>query len=403
MSKLLDLIRTEYTTEYTFEMRKNYSDPKIYHGGKNYDLEKRWYVYFYYRHPDTKKLVIQSPVYANINRDYKTKRDRLKHLKLLRDTIKRLLKNGFSPYHDNKLEDPTYTAKSALNFVLELKKSTIGTSTYNGYKTRVNKFLKYLKRKLLDTADIKQIDKGVVTEFLNETLKSSSPINRNNYRQDLSAIFSVLAQNNYIEHNFIESIPKVTAKPVRNKTYSEDAVQELYEYMQQHDPLLLLFVKFISYNFLRPVEVCRLKIEDINLKNKTLTVKAKNKVLKTKIIPDLLIDDIVNISLTQKTDWLFTPNGPGEWKVSEASRRSWFGNRFLKVKKVFKLSEEYTMYSFRHTFITKLYRGLRETSTITDTVDTLMLITGHSSKDALYKYLRDIDAELPEDYSDLLK
>ena len=33
----------------------------------------------------------------------------------------------------------------------------------------------------------------------------------------------------------------------------------------------------------------------------------------------------------------------------------------------------------------------------------LMLITGHSSMTALEKYLRDIDAELPQDYSEMLK
>ena len=33
----------------------------------------------------------------------------------------------------------------------------------------------------------------------------------------------------------------------------------------------------------------------------------------------------------------------------------------------------------------------------------LMLITGHASVAALRKYLRDIDAALPEDYSQMLK
>jgi len=32
-----------------------------------------------------------------------------------------------------------------------------------------------------------------------------------------------------------------------------------------------------------------------------------------------------------------------------------------------------------------------------------MLITGHTDMTALEKYLRDIDAELPQDYSELLK
>ncbi|GIJ94491.1 hypothetical protein CAPN002_17090 [Capnocytophaga stomatis] len=61
------------------------------------------------------------------------------------------------------------------------------------------------------------------------------------------------------------------------------------------------------------------------------------------------------------------------------------------------------MYSFRHTFITKLYRELRTQYGQMETYDKLMLITGHSTLLALQQYLRDIDAELPEDYSHLFK
>lgn len=61
------------------------------------------------------------------------------------------------------------------------------------------------------------------------------------------------------------------------------------------------------------------------------------------------------------------------------------------------------MYSFRHTFITKLYRELVKGSTPFEAKSKLMLITGHASTSALEKYLRDIETELPDDYSSLLK
>ena len=61
------------------------------------------------------------------------------------------------------------------------------------------------------------------------------------------------------------------------------------------------------------------------------------------------------------------------------------------------------MYSFRHTYITHLYRELRKSYTPFETKSNIMLITGHSTMTALEKYLRDIDAELPEDYSHLLE
>ncbi|TLP70125.1 site-specific integrase, partial [Maribacter sp. ACAM166] len=61
------------------------------------------------------------------------------------------------------------------------------------------------------------------------------------------------------------------------------------------------------------------------------------------------------------------------------------------------------LYSFRHTYITKLYRKLLKDTSPFAAKSNLMLITGHKSMSALEKYLRDIDAELAKDYSDLLK
>jgi len=401
MSKILELLCIEYENVYGLKMKKNYSIPKIYHGGEGYDLTKRWYVYYSYRHPETGKLVRQSPIFANFNRLHKTKKERLKNFTILRESLENLLKEGYSPYENEPIENE-YSANSALDFALGLKEKAVAESTYKGYLTRVNVFKKYLKGKGLDIANIKSIDKKIVTEFLNHILKTSSPSNRNNYRQDLSAIFSVLVENDYIDYNFIEKIKKLTSKPVRNKTYSQSKVDEIYKELEISDPLLLLFIKFVSYNFLRPVEVVRLQVKDINLKDKTLTVKAKNKIHKTKIIPDILINELNKLDLKNPEHYLFTPKGVGDWKREESGKRTWFGNRFNKVKDKLKIGSEYTVYSFRHTSITKLYRELRKQYSKSETENKVMLITGHSTLVALQKYLRDIDAELPEDYSDML-
>tara|TARA_R110002049_G_scaffold2761_2_gene22547 strand:+ start:2092 stop:2304 length:213 start_codon:yes stop_codon:yes gene_type:complete len=66
------------------------------------------------------------------------------------------------------------------------------------------------------------------------------------------------------------------------------------------------------------------------------------------------------------------------------------------------LGSEYTVYSFRHTFITLLFRKFREEFSYSETCDKLVLITGHPTLKALKTYLKDFDAELPEDYSVLL-
>lgn len=72
------------------------------------------------------------------------------------------------------------------------------------------------------------------------------------------------------------------------------------------------------------------------------------------------------------------------------------------VKDHFKLNKDYGLYSFRHTAITNLYREIRKTKTPHESKSILMGTTGHQTIEALEKYLRDIDAELPADYSHLL-
>jgi len=174
--------------------------------------------------------------------------------------------------------------------------------------------------------------------------------------------------------------------------------------MKDNDPILLLFVQFISYNFLRPIEVCRLRIGDLDLKDKKLYVRAKNQPVKTKIIPDILLDKLSGLEKLDSNALLFTPDGIGGlWETKEGNRRDYFTKRFKTVKDHFSLGTNYGLYSFRHTFITKLYKELAIKLTPNEVKSKLMLITGHSTMKALEQYLRDIDAVLPQDYSNMLK
>lgn len=156
---------------------------------------------------------------------------------------------------------------------------------------------------------------------------------------------------------------------------------------------------------MRPIEVCRLRVGDINLTERTIQFKAKNSPLKTKIIPEILWDDLPDLSQLDKDLLLFTPDQiGGMWETELINRRDYFTKRFKKVvKEPFELGKDYGLYSFRHTYITKLYRSLVKESSPHTAKGKLMQITGHSSMSALEKYLRDIDAELPEDYSEMLK
>jgi integrase len=447
MPSICAILRAVHDTVHTLPM-KMFNEPKIYTGGidvtawndlskkeKQSALNKRWYVYYSFRDPETNNLKRQPNLHLSANR-LTTKTERLRKLEYIKLEIQLLLRAGYNPYEENqrffnvfksqntdnkivdndkdlietslvqdnlRLQPEVDTITDAFEMALEQKKAVMGHSSYIKYRSRINNLKSWLGNIFkLDTDTIDRIGKKDIMVFLNETLIRTSPRNRNNTRTDISSLFQVMEDNEIVKENFVKKIKILKAIPERNKTYTMDQQVSLFKHLRENDPILLLFVKFISYNFLRPIEVCRLKVKDIDVVQKKLYVRAKNKAVKTKIIPEILLKDLKLTNLPADS-LLFTPESLGAfWEANEGSRRDHFTKRFKKVKDQFELGSEYGLYSFRHTFITKLYHEFAATMTPSETKGKLMLITGHATIKALEAYLRDLDAVMPEDYSEFL-
>jgi integrase len=364
---------------------------------------KRWHVYYSYEHPTAKSKtgkplkVRQDKIFKNVNREFPDFNQRLKHIKILRDCVEDLLKDGFSPYLDDEHLDVSY-ALDALDYGLNIKKKEVKETTFSGYETRINMFKQFIKKKGYSRYSIKDINKSIISQYLNT---HENPIHRNNSKAALSAIFTVLSSEDLIEVNFIKEIrnAKKTETPV--KIYSETDVSQITTILIKHDPTLLMFIKFISFMFWRPIEILRIRVEDIDFNRNTISTESKTKSKKTKIIPHLLREELKQFT-TGKTGFLFKPDNVDVWNLSEEDKRKYFTLRFSRFRTKYKIDKEFKMYSFRHTYITKIYLELRKNLSKYDTIQQLSLITGHESK-AIYNYIRVNDVELPEDYSELLK
>ncbi|WP_239004359.1 tyrosine-type recombinase/integrase [Lacinutrix sp. WUR7] len=423
-------------------MKLNYTEPKIYTGGVDINswtklsktqqkeaLKKDWYVYYSFRNPKTQRLVRQTNIKGGVNR-YSDKRSRYHILKTVKKGLEIVLSDGFNPYQDNmsleeylkskssssttkpkskpevlKLPEIILSIEDAFNLGLTTKENILNSNSYPKFRSRINRFNKWLnENNYTSKSCITTVTKKVVIHYLNSVLQNSSPRNRNNARTDIASFFQVLVDNDVLQENFVKKINVLKAVPERNKTYTPKQQKDIYAYLKSADPILYLFVQFVSYNFLRPIEVCRLKVGDLDLVDRKLYVRAKNQPVKIKIIPDILIKELPDLKSLNNDALLFTPHNIGDnWDANESNRRDYFTKRFKKIKDHFGLGKDYGLYSFRHTFITKLYKEMAKTATPFEVKSKLQLITGHATMKALEQYLRDIDAVLPEDYSKLLK
>lgn len=372
--------------------------------GQNFDLTKAWYIRWSFRNPETLKLERQKNFKLGVNY-YETKQERLSALKVHKKNLEHLLDNGYSPLELAdiiEISENEYTPNEALNFALDLKKSTVSPTTYAHYYYESEKLKDYLRKIRLLNLNIKHLNKRVITNYLNYVLKSSTARTRNNARSNLSALFTVLKDNFILDRNFITDIPKLKTDSKTDRTLSNKLIIDIAEYLKQTDQTLLLYIKFVAYNFLRPIEVNRLTIGNIDLKEKRLYFKSKTKSLKTKLIPEIILKDLLKMNLDKYDNdcYLFTPNNiPDLWNTSDTNKRNYYSKRFKKVKQKFNLGANYGIYSFRHSFITNLFRTYRKTLSFNATIDILMPITGHESKQGLINYIHKIDADIPKDWS----
>ncbi|TLP70115.1 hypothetical protein ES765_21490, partial [Maribacter sp. ACAM166] len=253
MSIFLQTITNEHESEHVLEhdlsTRSNFSAPKIYTAKG--DLTKRWYVYFSFRDPSTKKLVRMKNIYGKAN-NYKIKADRLTILTSYRRNLLKLLKEGYSPFEKRKLSEvkkvitvakkesieKVDTAPSielaaekqsveqgmplqeAFDFVLKLKKNQIKHRTVQDYGHKSKAFLLWLSENHPDIHTIDKLTKRMLLSFLNQIVMKTSARNRNNFRLALGTMLQTLEDNELLNFNFIKNIKVLNSVPKRNKTFT---------------------------------------------------------------------------------------------------------------------------------------------------------------------------------------
>lgn len=398
MPKNPNILKFAYDSAYDFKMKKKDYSISTYNAGG--DLSKRWYVYYSVRNPKTGLLERQPTIDTGVN-IYKTFKERTNALNKLRKAVELALQEGYSPFAKsivNQIENKQYTISEAFDYIRKKGELVLAKTSFPDFRSRVNRFERWLNE--IGCTDLKMITRKVAANYLNKVEEESSESNKNNTKANLSMAFSYLKQDFIIDRNVFEEIKGRKTEPKRHRTYSSEMETKIFERLSETDKILELFVMFVSYGFLRPIEVCRITIGSIDIKDKHIRFKAKNKKDKLKIIPDILIERLPDLSLYEKDMYLFTPTGVGYWDAEEENRRDYFTKRFNTIiKKHFELGRDYTMYSHRHTSATKIYNELIKKMSYNEAIDTVSLIIGHKSRTSTLKYLRDIDAILPDDYS----
>lgn len=352
-----DMVGTKY---YTYKPAKLYDQE-----GKGLSDNPKWFVYYSYRNPTTKKFK-RFKVYEGIN-SIKDEADRREFADQLIKAVNYGLKMGYNPFEKPlEISHKQFSLIQGLNyFKTHLHERGLRKRTIQSYESVIRQMYAGLKEILLD--DITIIRKSQIESFLRNTAQKNNWSNAT-YNNNLTFIKSIF--NYLIEQEITESSPAHKVKPLpASATKNRYFDNETFERIKQKAPEdLLKFLMFLYHTGTRPNEARQLKYDHIQRERKLLLVPAsisKNKK-----------DDYVPLS-----DYILN-NYQGKGLIF-GSTINFYTKKFSKLKKELNLPKEVTMYSIKHTRAIHLAEDGASPYSI-------MQLFRHSGLDITMSYLKDL-------------
>lgn len=293
-------------------MKKNkWTEPKI----KAYpDLSKDWYVWFRFNGGNPKRYSF------GIN-TYNTYEQRMIHAELLCKTLLLNLQNGWNP-DLNKTSDKKPKKMSiadGLSFSMDKLKQRLKSKSYSDYLCTNRFVLEAVMRLKYDKLSIQSIERYHIKTIM-EDIKTSRNWSNHAYNKNLGYLKSILSE--LVEFDIIKTNPAHGIRLLKYETpptlFPTDQEQtKIIQHLYNRNFTYLRFVKALYQTGIRPAELLRLKVGDVDLDRDLILLKSEDgKTNKYRLVPiksDLKKDLLLIINSTHSPDlYLFgTPRKQG--------------------------------------------------------------------------------------------
>jgi integrase len=382
---------------------------------KGSNLEKEWAKNIWYVNYTFNGK--QYRIKGDINR-IKDYRDKSYAAEVLLQSIKDDLKNGFNPSSPEafiaQIANENISLTDAIVKYIEELETYARRKTISSYKSKLHYLNEAFPEKLVKSFTSTEIEK-----YIHGKIHSNKPaklfINGNSIELKKSiqwtshtvrsakgvfrAFFQWCIKNSYYHGS--NPVSKIEAKKIRSEVapkprhipFTKEDISVLMAYLDKHDKPTAFFARFINSTCLRPGEICKLRLKDIDLAKKLITVPldtTKNTKKTSVDIIDIesnLCREIIKLKVEEyPSDYFLTSTsdsiiGP----VSLGSNIPY--KRFTKALKALRLDEKgYTLYSFKHySNIQRFHSGWN--------VAEIMKANRHSSISMTERYLKYINNE----------
>ncbi len=323
------------------------------HDGKK---GKDSYLFYYVRNPESGKLVRFKIM---LNRYQKGAERDFMAAQISANVYNNYMK-GITPFTEpsvSRTGTPLITVIGRYKtYIKKLEqKGAMSEKTITDYYSRLKIFQEWLEDRHYNNKKVYEMDTALATDFLDYVLldRETTTLTRNNYRTWMSAFCAWLVEKMYLSDNPISKIPILPIKEKFREPLSVPDVKRMSSYLKQTDKRFLLACYFEYYTMIRPIELVKIRIRDIQLHEQTVFIPSMvSKNRKNGRVP--LHDKIVKLMLDLE---VFSHSGKsflfGKQFIpsEERARSDIFRKRFSKLREELNFPDCYMFYSLKDTGI----------------------------------------------------
>jgi site-specific recombinase XerD len=369
----------------------------------------RWYVYFYYRVPAELREKYNGKKWRRfkVNQEVNRWKDH-EYANALIEAVNLALKEGLNPFEDEKMEllmddgpKVELSIKEAVEMYLtEVANRGLSKKTVDRYTNVCELLHQFFVQRGIHKQPVSKVKKSHIKSFLvaNKQEKQWSNRQYNNVRDYIFTMFEYLRKEEVIDRNPVELVDSLSVQTKKHKYYDKILFPKVTRLMSEKQPYLWQMAQFVYYGAVRSSnELRHLKVGDIMEGGDLLLFRAEvSKSNRDDIVPvDPNLKKVFEQMglLSQDADpdkYIFSIHlQPGERPVSD----DFIAKRFRKIRSELNLSQDYTLYGFKHSRCVHLLKDGVKLSDISK-------LFRHTDIATTAKYARDLGVDF--DASDMM-
>lgn len=317
---------------------------------------KDWFVSFYAICPETDTMKRKR---IKINR-IRGLAERRRYARDLIERINKKLRAGWNPWLEKAAPKGTTTLADAIDLFLRRKRAELRPDSMRTYDSQSERLLAWLKENGKSNLMCAAFTPYICRDYMEYVLDLGVTARTyNNYITFGRVLFNWLKERHYISENPFSDIKKMREREKTRKVIPDDWLVKIRKYLEKNNPDFLRACMLQFYAEIRPKEQVRLRVSDIDLKNRIITVRAdasKNGQVRYPTIPNELMPFLLSMPWEKlHPDSVvigkkFKPGG------APVSRPDLFTKEWAKMREALNMPREYQFYSLRDTGIVHMIR-----------------------------------------------